>query len=477
MTYDQHTARISVEQQVSRHTLPTLQYFLFSQQHIFPNSILASRTFDTFGFARHTNRPFAKPNVPNFPIQRKKFSERHTLAFHASTFVAEIKNKESMQTNNLTLKLTTDRPFELAKTSAKMTISEVFSERKGSYLNEFTLFVAHFNAIPNFIHEVDIDCKKANFWFLEYYKSEIKDFYYDKRYFNRSKKAEIDDIFYFLYDDLIVAFDTNCSTVRFLYRKTELSKVEELINAIHKFKRRKQKQKPEISLLVNSIKGIETKSLKITKPKLSIEDNYNEDFKEIHQTILKRLSRKNDKGLVLLHGKPGTGKTSYIRYLIASLKKDVIFLPPNMASAITNPSLISILIDNPNSIFIIEDAENIVVDREKDGSSPVSVLLNISDGLLADCLNVQIVCSFNTDISKIDSALVRKGRLIAKYEFKELEIEKAQRLSNKLGFDTNISKPMTLTSIYNQDEKDFQQSRKNNPIGFKAINNNRLAEN
>ncbi len=477
MTGDQHTDHISNGQRVSRHSLPTLQYFLFSPPHIFFNSILANRTFGTFGFARHTSRPFAKPKEPNFPTHRKKFSERHTLAFHASTFVAEIRNKESMQTNNLTLSPTTDRPFELANTSAKMTISEVFAERKGSYLNEFTLFVAHFNSIPNFIHEVDIDCKKANNWFSEKYKSEIKDFYYDKRYFNRSKKAEIDDIFYFLYDDLIVDFDTNCSTVRFLFRKTDLSKVEDIINSIHKFKKRKQKQKPEISLLVNSMTGIETKSLQITKPKLSIEDNYNEDFKEIHGTILKRLSRKNDKGLVLLHGKPGTGKTSYIRYLIASLKKDVIFLPPNMASAITNPSLISILIDNPNSIFVIEDAENIVVDREKDGSSPVSALLNISDGLLADCLNVQIICSFNTDISKIDSALMRKGRLIAKYEFKELEVEKAQLLSNKLGFDTNINSPMTLTSIYNQDEKDFQQSRTSNPIGFKAINNNRLAEN
>src|SRR5690606_37314061 len=148
-------------------------------------------------------------------------------------------------------------------------------------------------------------------------------------------------------------------------------------------------------------------------------------------------------------------KTSYMRYLITSLKKEIIFLPPNMASAITNPGLISILTDNPNSIFIIEDAENIIVDREIDGGSPVSALLNISDGLLADCLNIQIICSFNTDISKIDSALIRKGRLIAKYEFKELDTEKAQQLSNKLGFHTHINKPMTLTSIYNQDEKDF----------------------
>lgn len=126
-----------------------------------------------------------------------------------------------------------------------------------------------------------------------------------------------------------------------------------------------------------------------------------------------------------------------------------------MASANTNPDLITVLIENPNSIFVIEDAENIVVDRERNGASPVSALLNISDGLLSDCLNIQIICSFNTDISKVDSALLRRGRLIAQYEFKALEVTKAQALSYKLGFDSIINRPMTLTEIYNQEERDF----------------------
>ncbi len=373
--------------------------------------------------------------------------------------------KENMKTKNLIINPTNESAFDLSQTSSKMDISQVFSEQRG-YLNEFTLFIAHFNSIPNLIHEIDIDCKKGINWLAEKYKSTIKNSYYTKRYLKGHKKAEIDDVFYFLYDDLIIYFNTHRSSVRFLYRKSELSKVEEIVHAIHKFKKKKHKEKPEICLLVNTPHGIDTMPVEITKPKLNIENNYNEDFKEIHQTIIKRLSRKNDKGLVLLHGKPGTGKTSYIRHLITSLKKNVIFLPPNMASVITAPGLMSTLIENRNSIFVIEDAENIVVDREINGESPVSALLNISDGLLSDCLNIQIICSFNTDISKIDSALMRKGRLIAKYEFKELEVEKAQELSNKLGFNTRIDAPMTLTSIYNQDEKDFLQSKKRNVIGF-----------
>ncbi len=359
-----------------------------------------------------------------------------------------------------------------AKKSEPTNLDNVFSERTSSYLSEFNLFVAHFNSIPNLIYEVNIDCRKANLWFVDAYKNEIQDMHYDMRYYTtRSENPELDDIFYFIHDDLLVNLDTNRSIVRFLFRKTEFAKVEKVINEFRKFKYKKGQNQPKISLLVNTQFGISLKEMDISKQKLDIHDNYNDDFNEVHKIIIKRLSKTNDKGLVLLHGKPGTGKTSYIRHLIAKMKKDVIFLPPNMAGLITNPELITILIDNPNSIFVIEDAENIVVDREKDGNSPVSALLNISDGLLSDCLNIQIVCSFNTPLSKVDSALLRKGRLIAKYEFTELEIKKAQQLSKKLGFTSTINSDMTLTAIYNQEDKDFAPNNKC-PIGFTTLNNN-----
>ncbi len=350
--------------------------------------------------------------------------------------------------------------------------SGLFTDRPGFYLNEMRFYVGYFNTVPNLIFEKEIDCRRAMKWVSDEYKSEIRDLYFDKHKYNNCKKAEYDDVFYILFDDLMVYFDTNYSSVKFLFKKTDFKKVQDLVDGVKRFKANKARRKPQISMLISTPRGYELRILDTTKPKLNIENNYNDDFKPVHQTIINRLNKKNDKGLVLLHGKPGTGKTNYIRYLISALKKQVIFLPPNMANAITNPELISILINNPNSILVIEDAENIIIDREKEGQSSVSGLLNISDGLLSDCLNIQIICSFNTDISKVDSALLRKGRLIAKYEFKELEVVKAQVLSNKLGFSSNLTSPMNLTEIYNQQEKDFQQQKRRTAIGFTSNSTN-----
>ena len=333
-------------------------------------------------------------------------------------------------------------------------------------LNRRKLYILRFQRIPNQVGLDGIDYQKANKWIMQNYQDRIKDCFYKKCYRKRKGMIFI-ETFYFLFDDLMIYLDDDSDEARFLYRKTDAALVNEIVCEIRKFKIKKRfRKQPEIELLVNCGSGLGTQTMKISSPKFCIEDNYNDDFLTVHETILNRISKKNDKGLILLHGKPGTGKTSYIRHLITKITKPVIFLPPNIAASITDPGLMSVLISYPNSVFVIEDAENIIIDRNCDGASPVSALLNLADGLLSDCLNIQIICSFNTDLSRVDSALTRKGRLIAKYEFSELDVDKAQALSNKLGFKSVIDSPMTLAAVYNQNDKEFVAPTKKKTPGF-----------
>jgi hypothetical protein len=333
--------------------------------------------------------------------------------------------------------------------------SDIFSENPRSYLNDFAMYATHFHGTPSTILVHSIQVKKAAEWFKGAHGNETTHAYWSKTMNGYNKKTELEKALHILEPGILVCFNYEYNYAHLLFANELAEQADKLAQSFKGFKRARSRREPSIYMFVSNDGGLSLTSLRVNRTKLNLEENYNDDFPAVHQHILKRLSRNNEKGILLLHGKPGTGKTSYIRHLITKLKKEVIFLPPNMAPSITSPYLISSLIDMPNSILVIEDAEQVIMDRNLDGSSPVSTLLNISDGLLSDCLNIQIICSFNCDITRIDEALMRKGRLIGVYEFRELETEKARALSQRLGFDTDITAPMSLAAIYNQGEKAF----------------------
>lgn len=226
---------------------------------------------------------------------------------------------------------------------------------------------------------------------------------------------------------------------------------------------KKENEMGNLNILVRSNNGYYLEPKKINCPEIDFSVNYNEDFEPIHKLMIEKLSVDNSKGLFLLHGEAGTGKTTYIRYLINNLKKKVIYIPPNMANAISDPDLIKFFMQNSNSVLVIEDGENILAKRASSSAQAVSNILNLTDGLLSDVANIQVVATFNTDILNIDEALLRKGRLIAKYEFTKLEEKRVKKLGEKLG--VKINNKNTLADIYNSQETSFE--KKKNSIGFK----------
>ncbi|MBI3139747.1 MAG: AAA family ATPase [Sphingobacteriales bacterium] len=342
-----------------------------------------------------------------------------------------------------------------------ISINNLFDNR---FLDTKILYLHCFNRLPslNFINH--IDGEKAFAAFSERFGSRIERVHRYRWYKQKKKEFQFDRTVIILQSNCIVEFDDDYCEV--LHDGTDETFVQELTQLVNAFKERQRRQPLEINLIVQNRNSLELKAMEIRRTKLDLDLFYEDDFKAIDEIIRKRLGKKKDKGIVLLHGLPGTGKTTYLRYLVGRIRKRVLFLSPSVAGNLMNPDFIELLIDNPDTVLIIEDAENIIMDRRHNSSSSVSNLLNISDGLLADFLNVQLVCTFNSPLAEVDNALLRKGRLIARYEFGKLGVDKARRLSKHFGFEKQIDEPLTIAEIANPQELS-QVVRKTEGIGFR----------
>ena len=226
------------------------------------------------------------------------------------------------------------------------------------------------------------------------------------------------------------------------------------------------KEISQMKLVTNSRDGFETETIEVKTVKYD-EKNYNSDIP--HKEILKELKNEGS-GLMIFHGKPGCGKTTYIRSLIKESKRPFLYLDPKLLSQVTgDKSMLELLIQNRGSVIIIEDCEKLIQARSsRGGESELNTLLNITDGLLGDSLDLKFICTFNSPLSTIDSALLRKGRLKVIYEFKELEKSRVKEIADMIGKKDIPNKDMAICDIYNWEPGKMEEiktgSRKS--IGF-----------
>ena len=228
--------------------------------------------------------------------------------------------------------------------------------------------------------------------------------------------------------------------------------------------------RPEVQLVAYSPdSGYYTMSSEINAVNIDIENNYNDDFKPIYEDIVNFLeSDERKSGLIVLNGEPGTGKTYFIRHLITKCPNNYILIPPSIASNLASPEFMTFLVENKDSVFILEDCESVIKDRSiADFANAVSAVLNMSDGLMSDIFNGKFICTFNADINQVDEAILRKGRCFAEYEFGKLCKDKATKLLRHLGNDMDAESDMTLADIYNYNVKNVEGAKSNKKIGFK----------
>ena len=204
---------------------------------------------------------------------------------------------------------------------------------------------------------------------------------------------------------------------------------------------------------------------KIKRTNVDFDTHYNDDFKEAYKNTLNFLNEQ-ESGLIVWHGEKGSGKTTAIRHLLTHTDKNYLLVTNSIAAHMAEPEFVAFMMENKDSIFILEDCEQILMNREENRfGGAISNILNMSDGLMSDIFNIKFICTFNTDINNIDEALLRPGRCFVNYEFKPLEAEKASKLLESLGHEVDKPREMTLAEIYNYKEED-KPIQKPKKIGF-----------
>ncbi len=203
---------------------------------------------------------------------------------------------------------------------------------------------------------------------------------------------------------------------------------------------------------------IDTTVCKFNDWKSNIDTNYNDDvpYDEMNNII-----REDKAGLIMLYGKPGTGKTSLVKSLINDNREtNFIFVDTSVCESISDGLFLDFLQDNKNAVIVFEDCEKLLSSRDNGHNESIGTILNLTDGIIAESMKIKFICTFNCDLDNVDDALLRKGRLSLKYEFKELSLEKTKLIYPE------ATEPMTLADAHNAHKKNDFSVKKRKKIGF-----------